>query len=220
MNRLIALFSWTSFFPFVFALIGWLRGHVVQVLEREKLNKSELLDNFPRLIQAWTGPLGCIMVAQREVATAAAPTCHSAYVFYTEARDRAHRQLRNEDHFLLRVAMRILVTEAIKNPWVEPSDLGVASYFGYLRPSHCRGLDLLTNSRSLRGCVLTFDSEGSTRGKFCLILEIEPIIQRGHWSGFCQLDISSYISEKSESYWKKDFCQVASRLSCGHFLIF
>lgn len=78
------------------------------------------------------------MVAQREVATAAAPACHSAYVFYTEARDRAHRQLRNGDHFLLRVAMRILVTEAIKNPWVEPSDLSVASYFGCLRPSHCR----------------------------------------------------------------------------------
>lgn len=115
MNRLIALFYQTSLFPFVFALIGWLRGHVVQVLEREKLNKSELLDNFLRLIQAWTGPLGCIMVAQREVATAAAPTCHSAYVFYTEARDRAHKQPRNGDHFLLRVAMRTLMTEAIKS---------------------------------------------------------------------------------------------------------
>lgn len=116
MNRLIALFSWMSFFSFVFALIGWLRGHVVQVLGREKLNKSELLDNFLRLIQAWTSPLGCIMVAQREVATAAAPTCHSAYVFCTEARDRAHKQLRNGNHFLLRVAMMILMTVVQKNP--------------------------------------------------------------------------------------------------------
>lgn len=56
------------------------------------------------------------MVAQREVVTAAAPTCHSAYAFYTEAGERAHKQLRNGDHFLLRVAMRTLVTVAKKNP--------------------------------------------------------------------------------------------------------
>lgn len=56
------------------------------------------------------------MVAQREVVTAAAPTCHSAYVFYTEAGERAHKQLRNGDHFLLRVAMRTLITVAKKEP--------------------------------------------------------------------------------------------------------
>lgn len=39
---------------------------VAQVLRREKLNKSELLTNFLRLIQAWAVPLGHIMVAQRE----------------------------------------------------------------------------------------------------------------------------------------------------------
>lgn len=31
-----------------------------QVVQREKLNESELLTNFPRLIQAWAGPLGAI----------------------------------------------------------------------------------------------------------------------------------------------------------------
>ena len=49
---------------------------VSQVL-REKLNQSELLTNFPRLIQAWAGPLGDITVAPREAAAAAAPACHS-----------------------------------------------------------------------------------------------------------------------------------------------
>lgn len=50
---------------------------VSQVLRREKLNQSELLTNFPRLIQAWAGPPGDITVAPREAAAAAAPACHS-----------------------------------------------------------------------------------------------------------------------------------------------
>lgn len=50
---------------------------VSQVLRREKLSQSELLTNFPRLIQAWAGPLGDITVAPREAAAAAAPACHS-----------------------------------------------------------------------------------------------------------------------------------------------
>lgn len=50
---------------------------VSQVLRREKLNQSELLTNFLRLIQAWAGPPGDITVAPREAAAAAAPACHS-----------------------------------------------------------------------------------------------------------------------------------------------
>lgn len=48
-----------------------------QVLQREKLNQSELLPNVPRLIQAWAGPLGDIRVALRETTAAAAAACHS-----------------------------------------------------------------------------------------------------------------------------------------------
>lgn len=50
---------------------------VSQVLRREKLDQSEKLTNFPRLIQAWAGPLGDVPAAPREAAAAAAPACCS-----------------------------------------------------------------------------------------------------------------------------------------------
>lgn len=52
---------------------------VSQVLQREKLNQSELLTNFPRLIQAWTGPLGDITVALREATAAVLHPATSLY---------------------------------------------------------------------------------------------------------------------------------------------
>lgn len=52
---------------------------VSQVLQREKLNQSELLTNFPRLIQAWAGPLGDITVALREATAAVLHPATSLY---------------------------------------------------------------------------------------------------------------------------------------------
>lgn len=89
---------------------------VSQVLQREKLNQSELLTNFPRLIQAWAGPLGDITVAPREATAAAAPACHSCVCILYSVRQRLAAAYSGEGWPLaLEVAVWMLVAVATKN---------------------------------------------------------------------------------------------------------